>query len=212
MVHPQGRDDSHFRHIDDVGRIQRSAQSHLQHHKIAVAAEKVQKGNGRDELKLRGVLRHGLGNGANLLRQVRQGFIRDHLPVHPDPLVKGNQIRRGIEPYPIARRLQHRGHAGTGTALAVGPGHMNKTQLLLGIAQPVQQNAHPVQPRRMRLSLIGVDIGDGLLSGHGITLFLKRYGCRSAAWASVPADTAPAANSAAPVPAIQFAGANTAHF
>ena len=44
---------------------------------------------------------------------------------------------------------------------------MDELQLLLGIPQGVQQGTDTLQPRGVGLPLKGIDIGNGLLTGHG---------------------------------------------
>ena len=173
MVHPHGGDDRGLRHADDIGGVQCTAQAHLQHGDVTAFPAEVQQGYGGNQLKFRRVLRHGRRSGADLLHQRRQLIIGDHLPVHPDTLMKGHEIGRGVQSDPVPGGPEHGGDAGAGAALAVGARHMNKFLFCLGGPQGAEQRPDAVQPGGTALPLVRVNICNGLLSGHGVSSYAR---------------------------------------
>ena len=166
MVHAHGRQHRRLRRIDDIGGIQRAAQAHFQHGNVALFPPEVQQSNGSDQLKLRGVVLHGLGGRADLLCQSRQGVLRDHLAIDLDPLPEVLQVGRGIQAHPVARGLQNGGQHGAGTALSIGTGHMDEFHPPLRVSQGAEQRPDALQARCVALPLKAVNVGDGLLTGH----------------------------------------------
>ena len=69
----------------------------------------------------------------------------DHFPVDLDPLTNVSQVRTGIQADLVAVRLQHGGDHGAGAALALGAGHMHGPELIVRVAQLLQQAPHAVQ-------------------------------------------------------------------
>ena len=166
MVHAHGGQHRQFRGLNDIRGVQRPAQAGLQNHHITAPLPKVQEGGGGDQLKLRGMLRHRFGGGADLLRHRSQVLVGNFLPINPDTLVKPLQMGRGIQPHPVSRRLQNRRQAGANAALAVGPGHVDTFQLPLGISQPAEQFPDAAQARSARLPAVGPNVGHRLFSRH----------------------------------------------
>ena len=109
----------------------------------------MQEGGGGDKLKLRGVLRHVPGGGADPLHCRAKGFVGNLLPIHPDALVKALQMGGSIQPHPVSRRLQDAAQIGADRAFPVGARHMDDAQLPVRVAQPVEE------PLRLRHGMLG---------------------------------------------------------
>jgi hypothetical protein len=71
------------------------------------------------------------------------------------PLAEILQMRGGVQPGLVARRLERGGAKGRGRAFALRPGHMDDGIAGLRIAQRGHQRAHPVE----------IEIGLGELRG-----------------------------------------------
>ena len=151
---------------DDVGGVQPAAQAHLQHHDVTAPVGKPAQGRGGDELKLRGVVCHGLGQGAEPGHQLRQLPVRNLLPVHLHPLVKAEEIGGGVKPCAIARGLENRGQHGRAAPLAVGAGDVDEFQPVLGPAQLLQQLLRPAEAGLGAEPLGPVDIGKRFPNVH----------------------------------------------
>ena len=147
MVHPQRRDDRALRRVDDVGGVQRAAQAHLQHHDVAFLFGKPEHPQRRDDLKLGGDIRHGVGGGAHPLHQLHQSLVGDLLAVDLDALIEAIDEGRGEQAHPVPCRLQAGGQHGCRAALAVGARHMDEPQRFVGVAQGGQQGAGAAQAR-----------------------------------------------------------------
>ena len=148
-----------------IGGVQTAAQAGLQHHDIALRLQKIDHPNGGHQLELGLVLRRLQHLGGNL-RQVLPG---DGRAVHLEALVEGPQVGGGVQAGFQPRRREHRGQHGGGGALAVGPGDVDKFQLLLGVAQPSQQAADAVKPRLLAHPGPLMDEVRRFLSRHGVT-------------------------------------------
>ena len=104
MVEPDARDHAADRRAD-IGRIQPSAQSHLQHHGIDLLFGEVKKPNRRHHLKECGYIRgrrvfarfaiHFGNHPRQSIRQVDQFRLADRLTVNLYPFLKSQQMRRG---------------------------------------------------------------------------------------------------------------------
>ena len=104
--------------VNDVDGVQPPAQPDLQDDRIQgrlrEQAHDGQRGEleiGQTDIAARGLDRLELGD---------QVGVRGNLAVDPRPLVEIDQVRRGVQTHPVARRLQNRFQHGTGGALAVG--------------------------------------------------------------------------------------------
>jgi hypothetical protein len=68
--------------------------------------------------------------------------LRDHLPVDLDPLADVGQVRAGVQPDLVVVRLQHGRDHGAGAALALGAGDVDGPELLVRVAQLLEQRPH----------------------------------------------------------------------
>ena len=143
---------------DDVGGVELAAHAYLAHHDVAPAAGKPREGNGRDHLKLGGLLENAVGQRLDLLGDGAQLVVGDLLAVDLHPLVEADDVGRGVQAGAIARLPQHRGHHGAGGALAVGAGDVNKFQRPLRMTHLVQQGADTLQTGDAALPADGVDV------------------------------------------------------
>ena len=155
-----------FRRGDDVGGIELAAHSHLAYHDVAVSAGEPGEGDGRDHLKLRGVIRHGVRQRPHLLRHGAQRLVGDHLAVDLHPLVEPEDIGRRVQTRSVACGAQHGRQHGTGGALAVGARHMDEFQCPLRMTQLLQQRIDALQPGFAAPPVHGVDIGQRLTDRH----------------------------------------------
>ena len=130
-----------LRRADDVGGVEFAAHAHLAHHDVALAAGKPREGDGGDHLKLGGLLEDAVGQGLDLLGDLAQLLVGDHLAVDLHPLVEPDDVGRGVQAGAVAGLPQHRGHHGAGGALAVGAGDVDELQRPLRVAHLVQQCA-----------------------------------------------------------------------
>lgn len=86
--------------------------------------------------------------------------------VNADPFGKSGEMGGGKETGPTpARSHDGRQKSRRGT-LAVGPGHVDGPQPLMGIAQPFKQSLDPRQPRFYPEAAQAIDICKGFLVGH----------------------------------------------
>ena len=71
-------------------------------------------------------------------------------PGDADALVEADEVRAGVDVRGKPRRLDRRAQEGAGRALAVGAGDVeHRRQIALGIAEPVEQGANPLQPENI---------------------------------------------------------------
>ena len=167
MVKVDGRDDGGQRRRNDVGGVVAAAKAHLQHHDIAVLAAEPQKTCGGDGLKLVGGLPfHLFPGGTHLFHDGAKLLGRDHLAVdlHPFPEIQNEGRKK--QPGAVAGLPQHHGKHGGGAALAVGSGHMDALQALLGVAQQLHQPADAVQAGGHAKLLEGMDVCQCFGIGH----------------------------------------------
>ena len=123
---------------DDIGGVRASAQSDFKDQPVGgVFGEEQEGGSGRDlEKGDRFAKIGGLGPGQGL----DQGAIIDRLAVEQDALVEIDQMGRGIDVDALALGARHLRQEGTGRALAIGSGDMDRRrQLILRIAQRRQE-------------------------------------------------------------------------
>ena len=166
MLQTQVTDHRHLRGVDDIGRVQLAAQAHLQRHNVTLVPGKIFHGDDRYQLKLRGMVLHGLGVGLHIFRNVGQLLVGDVLPVHIHPLIEAEDVGRGVKAGAVARLTEDgRGHGGGG-ALAVGARDVDKFQLLLRIPQPAKQLLGPGQARDGALPAYGMDVSQCFFVSH----------------------------------------------
>ena len=166
MVQTDVGDDRHFRGGDDVGGIQQTAHAALQHDDIRLLPAVILKGDGADQLELRGRVRHALCVGVDVIDHLHQILVRDLLTAELDTLVEAVDVGGGEHTGPIARGVQNgRGHGG-GAALAVGTGDVDILQLPVGVAQHLQELRHPVQTGDAALAEFAVDVFNALFQIH----------------------------------------------
>ena len=170
MIHAQRRDDRALRRVNDIGGVQRAAQTHLQHHDVTVPLGKVKHSQCRDDLKLGGHIGHGIGSGFYPLHQPHQFLVRDLLAVDLDPLIEAVDERRGVQAHAVPGRLQTGGQHGGSAALAVGARHMDKSELFVRVAQRRQQSTGTGQAGLVARPLHRVDVFQCRFVIHTISL------------------------------------------
>ena len=120
MVDGHAGDDGAVR-IHEVDGIQPPAQADLHHHRIQRLAREGQEHHQRGELEVR--QRHIAARQLHLLEERQQRLVGQFLAIDADALVEAQQVRRGVQPHPVAGRAQDGIQHGAGGALAVGAGH-----------------------------------------------------------------------------------------
>ena len=85
MVQADIGNDSRFRRINDIGRIQRASHSDFHHHQIALHLLEIQHADGCDQLKLARMIFHGIRHGTDPFRDLSQCFFRNVFSVDLDP-------------------------------------------------------------------------------------------------------------------------------
>src|SRR5699024_5482414 len=83
--------------------------------------------------------------------------------VHLDALIEPVDVGGGEQPHPVPGAAQAAVQHGGGAALAVGAGHMDEPQPLVGVPQGGQQGAGAVQPGLVALPVDRADIGERVL-------------------------------------------------
>ena len=148
-------------------------QAHFQHHDVAVLLDKVEHAQGGDQFKLGGHVLHGLGRRLYLLHQPDQVLVGNGCAVDLDPLVEPVDEGGSEQPHFVPGGPQAAVQHGSGAALAVGAGNVDKLQLLVGVAQGGQQGADPVQAGLVALPVDRVDVCQRLVVIHSERLPVK---------------------------------------
>ncbi len=112
--------------------------------------------------------------------------------VHADPLAKRDQVRRSVEADAEPGFLERRRDQRRDTPLAIGAGDVNRGELLVGIAERVEQRARGIEPeldlggageegRRGRRHVIGhpVERGRGIVLSAPTDAAMGDAICRS---------------------------------
>ena len=142
------------RRVDDVGRIEPSAQPHLEHHGLGLEASEVQEPHRRRDLeegrapvaKVRVVDVEPLDHRADLVDQGDQLVRRGRAAVDAVAFLQPVQVGRAIEARTDPRGGQGCGHHRGRRALALGPGDVDHLQAEVRIAQSADQPPHPPEP------------------------------------------------------------------
>ena len=137
MLQTDIRDHCRFGTVNDIGGIELAAHSDLQHHQITVLLGIIEHGDGGDELKLTGVIRHGIRADTNPLGDPSQILSRDVHAVDLYTLTEILNIGGNVQPGPVSCRAQNGIQHGTGGAFAVASGNVDKLQIPLRITQSV---------------------------------------------------------------------------
>ena len=149
-------EDRDLRGGDHVGGVEFAAHTRLQDHNVAALPVEPGQGDGSDQLKLGGQIRHGLGEGPDIVRDRGQCLPGDHFPVDLHPFPEVDHVGRDEQTGPIAGSGQDGGEGGGGAALAVGAHDVDVLGPQLGIPQPVHQLGNAAEP------------GHGALPGHRV--------------------------------------------
>ena len=163
--------DCHFRNRDDIGGIQRAAHANLQHHDVAVLPGKVFKADGSHQLELRRLFFHGFSKLPDIFGDGGNIFVSDLFTVYLHTLVEAENIGGGVKTCPVAGLLQNGGGHGSGAALAVSTGNVDKLQLLFWISHTAKQFLGSAQTGNAALPKEGMDIFNGFCNRHGQKLF-----------------------------------------
>ncbi len=124
--------------IDDTRRVESAAHPHFQDGDVDVRPAEVPEAHGRERLE--GGEWVALDGSVDEERphpfdELDDGGLRDPSPVDADPFAQVVEVRRGVQPHPVARLAEDRlGHAG-GAALAVRAGDLDEFDVLVGVAE-----------------------------------------------------------------------------
>ena len=166
MVQADVGNDGSLGRINDIGGIHRAAHAHFEHNIVAAHLAEIEHADGRDYLKLAGVVLHGVGLNGDQRGDGGKCCLGDIFSVHLDTLAEILQVRRRIKAGTEAGLPQDPLDHGTGAPLAVCSGHVDESQILLGIAQPLEQLPGSVEAQARAAPGIVVDIGNCLLNSH----------------------------------------------
>ncbi len=146
MVEVNGRDDTEQRTLDNIGRIQNTAQPDLDNGQISRRFRHGQKTRCRRAFK-HGGLAARCGHGLfDAIKDAVQMFVGNQRARQTDALVETHQMRRGIGMHLQTRRLGNGADQGNGRSLAVGPRHMDdRRQSVLRMAQCRAKSLHTSQ-------------------------------------------------------------------
>ena len=169
MVERNGRNGRSFRRIDDIRRVKSAAKTDLEHDKIAVSLrEPIERERG-DELELR----DGIACGFKLVRNGRHALyffdelrLGDHFAVDAEALTEIKHIRGRVETRAVACRRKHTRDERAGGTLAVCAGYVDKTRLLLRIAEFLAKRFNALQPRLDAEAQPGIDLLQCFFVGH----------------------------------------------
>ena len=166
VVQPDVHDHRARGRRDDIGGVEAAAETHLQHHHVAFFLRVPQQSHRGHQLKLRGVIGHGLRRGLDAGDKLGQDLVVDLLAVDLHALIEAVEIGGGVEPGFVTGGLEYRSGHGCAAALAVGAGDVDKLQSLLGIAQLFQQLPDALQPRLGAEKFHAADIRERFLNIH----------------------------------------------
>ena len=169
MIERNGRNGRSFRRIDDIRRVSTATETSFQHYKIAVTSRKPIKCKRGDELELRDRLAFGfelIRNGRHALHFFDELRLGDHFAVNAKALAEIKHIRGRIEARAVARRRKHARDKRAGGALAIRAGYVDKTRLLLRIAELFAKRFNALQPRLDAEAQPGIDLLQCFFVGH----------------------------------------------
>ena len=178
MVQPNGAEDGGQGRVNGVGGVEASPKPHLQHHHVGLLPGVVEQGQCGDEFKLPWSLIFGLHQGGGLRHlagQPGQLCFGNHFAVQHNPLPEVHHKGGGVAAGAVARRPQNGGQHHRCGALAVGARHMDKPQLLLGVAQLFQQQPDAGQLRLAPKAVEVVDVVQSLVVVHSPHLHFSLY-------------------------------------
>ena len=162
MVKADVHDDAALGRIDHVRGVEAAAEAGLQHDDLTALPLEPEHGGGRDQFKFRRMLVHSFRLAADGFNAADEIVVSDLLAVDLHAFGKTVQIRGSIQSGPISGGAQHGGKHRRTAALAVGPGDMNESQLLLRVAELFKKRAdaakrglgaEPVRPVEISKSL-----------------------------------------------------------
>ena len=144
MIERKGGDRRNQRPLDNVGRIEPSAEADLEDAGIGGRArEREDRGRGGD------LEEAGLDAAAgvqDLGKQLFQAFVVDQLTGDPDPLVEPDQVRAGEGVDLVSRRFERGAEKRNGRALAIGPGDVeHRRQPILRPSEPIEKDADAIE-------------------------------------------------------------------
>ena len=133
-----------------VGGIQTPAQSDLDHADVDAILRETLETHGRQVLEQGRRPGIGIGGVGNMVRphgvgQLRESVPGDRLPIPPDALAEGVQVRRRIETGGISGRPGDGLHHGGRAALALGSRHVHHSPAPVRVAHARQQSLHVAQ-------------------------------------------------------------------
>ena len=128
-------DGGHFG-LNDVGAVQPPAQTRLHDGDIDLVVGKIFECDGGQHVE---VGRHRAGMrvtiGSTCRTRRAKSAWRDHLAIDDDAFADIDQVRAGVKADLVAAGLEHGRDHGASAALAFGSGNVDRTELVLRIAQ-----------------------------------------------------------------------------
>ena len=143
MVEVDPRDHGDFRR-PHRRRVEPAAQTHLEHRHVDGFAREVIEGQRRRRLERRRV--EARDERTERVDAVDHAVLGNGLAVDADALAERDEMRRGVEPDPVAGGFQDRGEHRRYRALAVGAPDLDQPVSLLGAAQRVEEPLDSLEP------------------------------------------------------------------
>ena len=132
--------------LDHVRAVEPTAQAGLDDRDVDLLLGEVLERDGRQDVEVRRhrlELRATIGSTSRTRRA--KSAVRDHLAVDLDPLADVDQVRAGVEPDLVAGGLEHRRDHRASAALALGAGDVDGLELLVRVAQLLEQGPHAIE-------------------------------------------------------------------
>ena len=144
MIERKGGDGRNQRPLDNIGRIEPSAEPDLEQAGIGRRArEREDRGRGGDLEKAGFDAAAGV---QDLGKQLFQSLVVDQLAGDPDALVEADQVRAGEGVDLVPGRFERGAKEGNRRALAIGPGDVeDRRQPVLRPSEPIEKDADAIE-------------------------------------------------------------------
>ena len=146
MVDAERGDAANGRRGDDIGRVEPSAQTYLDDARIGWRSRKGEEGGSCGDLKEARL--QSVGMVQNFGEQRSKGRVVNQFSGNPDPFVKADQMRAGINMSGQPRRFDRPPQKRAGRTFAIRSRHVEyRRQIMMRVAQPFKQSRNPLQPQ-----------------------------------------------------------------
>jgi hypothetical protein len=149
MVFANARDGRDFRR-DDVGAVEPTAQPGFDHGNIDLLIGEPGEGHGGEGVEASRGRPHLGDDRLELPGQARKLPVAHHFAIDREPFADVDQMRAGVKADLIPAGLEHRGNHRASAAFAFGPGHMDGLDLVVRIAQFLEERPHAIEVEVLR--------------------------------------------------------------